>query len=214
MTTGAAPAQVRQHSQPPGHARFATPFPARFARFGSFDLDFGRQELFKDGSRVKLQGKVCEVLLILLESPGEVVTREALRARLWPNDAQVNYDANVNTTVNKLRQMLGDTPEKPIFVETIPRKGYSFVGRVEYADEPAARISGTVDQEADFGTLQSSSGWFSVLRPAPRGKWIATGALVLLLAGMLLGAALVLYAHRPATISVVSAVLGKKLPLL
>ena len=209
MNTGAAPAPVRPHSQPTGHSRFATPFPSRFARFGSFDLDLHRQELFRDGSRVKLQGKVCEVLLILLESPGEVVTREALRARLWPNDAQVNYDANVNTTVNKLRQMLGDTPENPIFVETIPRKGYSFVGRVEYADEAAARISGTVDREADFRTMHSSSGWFSALRSAPPGKWIATGALVLLLAGMLLGAALVLYAHRPATISVLSAVLGK-----
>src|SRR5882724_9073671 len=132
MNSGHAPAQYPLGSQPNNSSVSAPPFPLRYARFGSFDLDLQRQELFKDGSRVKLQGKVCEVLLILLQNPGEVVTREALRARLWPDDAQVNYDANVNTTVNKLRQMLGDTPEKPIFVETIPRKGYCFVGKVEY----------------------------------------------------------------------------------
>ncbi|HMI51979.1 MAG TPA: winged helix-turn-helix domain-containing protein [Candidatus Saccharimonadales bacterium] len=206
MNTGLAPARSLEHSQPRDSSRPAAPFTSRFAHFGSFDLDLARQELFKDGERVKLQGKVGEVLLILLESPGEVVTRGALRARLWPNDAQVNYDANVNTTVNKLRQMLGDTPEQPLFVETIPRKGYSFVGKVEYADQPATRPTGTDGPEAGRHAARSSGGWFSALRSAPPRKWIATGAFVLLLAGMLFGAALVLYAHRPATVSVVTAV--------
>ena len=109
----------------------------RYVRFGSFHLDLQQQELFKDGARVKVQGKVCGALLILVEHPGELVTRESLRARLWPADTQINYDANVNTTVNKLRQVLGDTPERPAFVETIPRKGYTFIANVESVEKPA-----------------------------------------------------------------------------
>src|SRR5580704_11062624 len=93
----------------------ATPLPAtRYIRFGMFHLDLRREELLKNGTRVKLQGKVYQALLALIEKPGEVVTRETLRMRLWPANTHVNYDANVNTTVNKLRQVLGDSPEQPV----------------------------------------------------------------------------------------------------
>src|SRR6476660_7595218 len=109
--------------------------PARYVRFGPFHLDLRKEELLKNGTRVKLQGKVFQALLALLEKPGEVVTRQALRNRLWPSDTHVNYDANVNTTVNKLRLVLGDSPDKPVFVETIPRQGYCFVGTVERRNE-------------------------------------------------------------------------------
>src|SRR6266481_8928957 len=108
--------------------------PARYVRFGSFHLDLRKEELLKDGTRVKLQGKVYQALLALLEKPGEVVTREALRMRLWPSNTNVNYDANVNTTVNKLRQVLGDSPDQPVFVETNPRKGYSFIAGLNYVN--------------------------------------------------------------------------------
>jgi len=103
----------------------ATLAPARYVCFGTFHLDLKKEELFKDGTRVKLQGKVYQALLALLQKPGEIVTREELRMQLWPSDTHVNYDANVNTTVNKLRQVLGDSPDQPAFVDTIPRKGYS-----------------------------------------------------------------------------------------
>ncbi|HZC66198.1 MAG TPA: winged helix-turn-helix domain-containing protein, partial [Candidatus Dormibacteraeota bacterium] len=109
-------------------------YPSRYACFGEFCLDLQKRELCKDGTRVKMQGKVCDVLMILMEKPGEVVTREVLRMRLWPPDTRVNYDANVNTTVNKLRQVLGDSCEQSTFVETIPRKGYSFIGAVEFKE--------------------------------------------------------------------------------
>src|SRR5213595_677004 len=78
----------------------------RYVLFGPFRIDQQRQEVTRNGSRLKLQGKVYQTLLTLLEKPGEVVTREELRMRLWPADTHVNYDANVNTTVNKLRQAL------------------------------------------------------------------------------------------------------------
>src|ERR1700680_381290 len=110
----------------------------RYIHFGPFRIDQHRQEVTRNGSRVKLQGKVYQILLALLEKPGEVVTREELRMRLWPADTHVNYDANVNTTVNKLRQALGDSSEKPLYIETIPRKGYCLIVAAESADVPVA----------------------------------------------------------------------------
>src|SRR4029077_2694881 len=107
----------------------------RYLCFGQFQVDLQREELFKEGSRVRIGSKVFQVLLALVERPGETVTREALRARLWPGDTFVNYDANVNATVNKLRLVLGDSPEKPMYVETIPRQGYCFLGTVERSNE-------------------------------------------------------------------------------
>src|SRR5437868_8898419 len=111
---------------------------SRYIRFGPFQVDQHRQEVTKSGSRLKLQGKVYQVLLALIEKQGEVVTREELRMRLWPADTHVNYDANVNTTVNKLRQALGDSSEKPLYIETIPRKGYCLILQPEFADVPMA----------------------------------------------------------------------------
>ena len=125
-----------QFSRPDVDVDAARNPPARYVRFGSYELDLRRQELFREGLRIALPRKVLEVLLILLEKPGDVVTREALRARLWPPDSQVNYNANVNTTVNKLRQVLGDSTGQPAFVETIPRRGYSFIARTEYSNQP------------------------------------------------------------------------------
>src|SRR5277367_6445224 len=119
---------------------FAPPSTPRFLRFGPFQIDQQRQEVTKNGSRLKLQGKVYQVLVALLDKPGEVVTREELRQRLWPADTHVNYDANVNTTVNKLRQALGDSTEKPLYIETIPRKGYCLVIPSEASDVPGSPL--------------------------------------------------------------------------
>src|SRR5204863_7404691 len=107
----------------------------RYIHFGPFRIDQQRQEVTRNGSRLKLQGKVYQTLLTLLEKPGEVVTREELRMRLWPADTHVNYDANVNTTVNKLRQALGDSSDKPLYIETIPRKGYCLLVQPEVSDK-------------------------------------------------------------------------------
>jgi DNA-binding winged helix-turn-helix (wHTH) protein len=137
----------------PGHSAGATkPVfpPCRYACFGSFHLDFKKEELFRDGVRVKLQGKVYQALFALLQKPGEIVTREELRAQLWPSDTHVNFDANVNTTLNKLRQVLGDSSDKPAFVDTITRKGYSFVAKVEYLDQPRTPLMPEPRQDSAF----------------------------------------------------------------
>src|SRR2546429_9307432 len=107
----------------------------RYVLFGPFRIDQQRQEVTRNGSRLKLQGKVYQVLLTLLEKPGEVVTREELRMRLWPADTHVNSDANVNTTVTKRRQPLGDSSDKPLYIETIPRKGYCLLVQPEVSDK-------------------------------------------------------------------------------
>ena len=125
-------------------------FSARYIRFGPFQIDQQRQEVSKKGVRLKLQGKVYQVLLALIEKQGEVVTREELRQRLWPADTHVNYDANVNTTVNKLRQALGDSPEKPLYIETISRKGYCLVVQSEVADSP--EVVSPLDPVNGFGS--------------------------------------------------------------
>jgi DNA-binding winged helix-turn-helix (wHTH) protein len=175
----------------------ATRAPERYVCFGAFHLDLKKEELFKDGTRVKLQGKVYQALLALLQKPGEIVTREELRMQLWPSDTHVNYDANVNTTVNKLRQVLGDSPDQPAFVDTIPRKGYSFVGQVRYVDQPVAQLSPKVAEllpiAADQQRAESKSSFF---RAAILSKWFTAAVVVLVIASMLFGAALVLYAHR------------------
>ncbi len=171
--------------------------PARYVRFGSFHLDLRREELLKDGTRVKLQGKVYQALLALLEKPGEIVSREALCKRLWPSDTHVKYDANVNTTVNKLRQVLGDSPDQPTFVDTIPRKGYSFVAAIEYLDQPPPQQNQEPEEKSSaVAETLSGESKGSFLRAAFSSKWFAAGVISLVLAGMLFGAALMLYSHR------------------
>jgi len=171
--------------------------PSHFLRFGDFYLDLQREALFKDGARIKLQGKVYQALVVLVERAGEIITREALRMRLWPEGTYVNYDANVNTTVNKLRQILGDSVEQPIFVHTIPRMGYSFVAKIEYLKEPLTpRLMREKDEVSSSSQEQPPRGRFAFLQWSVGLKWFTAGMVALLIFGMLLGAVLVLYAHR------------------
>jgi DNA-binding winged helix-turn-helix (wHTH) protein len=103
----------------------------------------------------------------------------------------------VNTTVNKLRQVLGDSPDQPVFVDTIPRKGYSFVAKIEYLDQPAPQqIQEPGENPSAAVEMASGESKNSTLRAALSSKWIAAGVILLVLAGTLFGAALILYAHR------------------
>jgi TolB-like protein/DNA-binding winged helix-turn-helix (wHTH) protein/Tfp pilus assembly protein PilF len=99
-------------------------------RFGTFEVDLPAGELRKGGLKLKLTGQPFQVLAILLERPGEVVTREQLQKRLWP-DTFVDVDHNLNTAINRIREVLGDSAESPRFVETLPRRGYRFIAPVE-----------------------------------------------------------------------------------
>jgi DNA-binding winged helix-turn-helix (wHTH) protein len=99
-------------------------------RVGPFELDVRARELRKDGRRVHLQDKPFELIAALVERHGEVVSREELRQRLWPADTFVAFDDSLNTAINKAREALGDSAESPRFIETVPRRGYRFVGPV------------------------------------------------------------------------------------
>jgi len=101
--------------------------PDGLVRFGVFELDARSGELRSKGSRVKLQDQPLQVLLAVLEKPGQVVTREELRARLWPADTFVDFDHGLNAAVKRLRDALGDTAENPRYIETLPRHGYRFI---------------------------------------------------------------------------------------
>jgi TolB-like protein/DNA-binding winged helix-turn-helix (wHTH) protein/tetratricopeptide (TPR) repeat protein len=99
-------------------------------RFGSFEADLRRGEVRRNGESIKLQEKPFQVLTLLLEQAGELVTREELRQRVWPADTFVDFDANLNTALNKLRRALSDSADNPVFIKTIPRRGYRFIAPV------------------------------------------------------------------------------------
>lgn len=175
----------------------------RYLCFGQFQVDLQREELFKEGSRVRIPSKVFQVLLAFVERPGEIVTREALRARLWPDGTFVNYDANVNTTVNKLRLALGDSPEKPMYVETIPRQGYCFLRTVERGCE-LLKTSGvlTIAAAEAVGGLAGQQEASSIIgRTLISGRFAALFTIgwgaAILLCGVLIGVGIVLLMHRP-----------------
>ena len=152
----------------------------RLVRFENFEVDLRAGELRKAGVRLKLPGQPFQVLAILLERPGEVLTREELQKRLWP-DTFVDVDHNLNTAINKIREVLGDSAESPHFVETLPRRGYRFIGQLERPLEPAVPV---VTVEPDRGS-QSRKAWFK----------IAAGVLAILVVALV---AVVAYRwHRP-----------------
>jgi DNA-binding winged helix-turn-helix (wHTH) protein len=168
-----------------------SPNQTRYVRFGPFYIDQQRQQVCRNGARLRLQGKVYQVLLVLLQKQGEVVSRDELKQALWPADTHVNYDANVNTTVNKLRQALGESTDKPLYIETIPRKGYSFISIAEFSEVPfpAAQGKSPASQAGDAdGALTSPE------NDARRShKWLTMIIVGLILAGMLLGAGAATY---------------------
>ena len=99
-------------------------------RFGEFQLDLEAAELRSNGSKTSLQGQPLQILAVLLENPGRLVTREELKKKLWPSDTFVDFDQSLNRAVNRLREALGDSAEQPRFVETLPRRGYRFIAPV------------------------------------------------------------------------------------
>ena len=172
----------------PANALALPSFPARYARFGNFQIDSERQELLHSGQRVRMQAKVFQTLLILVSQAGNIVTREEVGRRLWPGRSSSTLDANVNTAMNKLRQALGDSTDNPVYVETIPRRGYSFMAPLEFSDvaELATIESGQGSKPvAEVRTpFTASSPQFGYNLP------MALRVATLLLAGMVVGALL------------------------
>src|SRR6266446_8713187 len=143
----------------------------RILRFGTFEVNLRSGELRKGGVRIKLHGQPFEVLAMLLERPGQVVTREELRLRLWPTDTFVNFDHGVNTAINKLREALGDSADNPRFVETLPRRGYRLVAGVEGPDRATA--TETVLPVGVTGRRAVAVLPFNLLTPNPEDDYLS-----------------------------------------
>src|SRR5438445_9174135 len=126
-------------------------------RFDVFEVDLRAGELHKAGRKIKLQVLPFQALALLLERPGEVVTREEFEKRLWPGDTFVDFDHSLNTAIKKLRRPLGDANKKPRFVETLPKGGYRFIGTGEQAmrGSTPAKAPATTSQVSKVAKLLS-----------------------------------------------------------
>ena len=122
-------------------------FGMRLFRFDHFELDLHTGELRKHGVRLRLQGQPLQVLVALLQHAGDVVTREELRALIWTTDTFVDFDHSLHNAVARLREVLGDSTRTPRYIETLPRRGYRFIGSVEEVasfEPPKRQLSATV----------------------------------------------------------------------
>src|SRR4051812_3818816 len=129
-------------------------------RFGPFEADLRELELRKRGVKVRLQGQPFQVLAILLRRAGETVTREELRTEVWPADTFVDFDHSLNTAINKIREVLGDSAASPHYVETVPKRGYKFIAVVESAGVPHSREA-NVPNSVDVPELAASATEFA-----------------------------------------------------
>ncbi len=143
-------------------------------RFGGYQCDLLSGELQKNGAMVHLAGQPLQLLTILLERPGEVVTRQELQGRLWPGQSYGEFEGGLNTAVNKLRTALDDKAETPKFIETIPRRGYRFVAKLDMDGEKPQESGVEADGRAD-----AAGGAVSLLRRAVAGIAVAGGLFAL-----------------------------------
>jgi len=151
----------------------------RLIRFGVFELDLRSGELQKQGRKIRLEGQPVQILICLLENPGELVTREELHRKLWPADTFVNFEHGLNAAVKRLRQALNDSADNPRFVETLPRRGYRFIAPIQaVAPSGDAREANEQDQ-AD--RPQNSA---AVLHQRWPGTWKVSGVVLLVILGI------------------------------
>src|SRR5947208_6403103 len=141
---------------------------AEIQRFGTFEVDVRSGELRRQGVRIKLQEQPFHVLRVLLQRPGEVVTREELRSQNWTANTFVDFDNSLSTAINKLREALGDSADSPRFIETLPRRGYRFIAPVTGLD----------------GTTSETATGVSAAAPTRSRKIVVTAVIAVLAAGI------------------------------
>ena len=165
----------------------AVPSP-RAIRFGVFELDLRSGELQKQGRKIRLEGQPVQVLICLLENPGELVTRDELHRKLWPADTFVNFEHGLNAAVKRLRQALSDSADNPRFVETLPRRGYRFIAPIQVipasGEVPALNAHNPLPEGIDQEQVYPSEA--TVISEHPRWPhvWKALGFVLLLILGI------------------------------
>jgi TolB-like protein/DNA-binding winged helix-turn-helix (wHTH) protein/Flp pilus assembly protein TadD len=186
----------------------------RLIRFGVFELDLRSGELQKQGRKIRLEGQPVQVLLCLIEAPGELVTREDLHRKLWPVDTFVNFEHGLNAAVKRLRQALNDSADNPRFVETLPRRGYRFIAPVQMVADRDDASAVRVDEAAINGAPAAGDsppdqvGYSAKAVPALQWPWtrraiVLIAVLGILLLGILMVWKLHLGSHPPAIRSLV-----------
>src|SRR4051812_16000767 len=114
--------------------------PSQRVRFDPYEADLRTHELWNRGTRLKLSGQPFQILEVMLSRPGDLITREELREKLWPEHTFVDFKHGLNAAVNKLRDALNDSADDPKYIETLPRRGYRFIGQIEYPNVPPAKV--------------------------------------------------------------------------
>jgi cholera toxin transcriptional activator len=166
--------------------------PRRY-RFGAFEMDAVAGELRRHGIRIKLNAQPFQVLLMLMERPGQLLTREAISKELWPDGTFVDYEHGVNSAVNRIREALGDTAASPRFVETLARRGYRFVAPVErIGQEPGPATSkieraDAVEEQIDSPETETKLRILATAQDLPKASHAVVRNLFLLLQLMYLG---------------------------
>jgi len=139
---------------------------SRIIRFSTFEVNLDTGELRQRGQKVKLQEQPLPLLAALLERPGELVNREELRGKLWPADTFVDFDHSLNAAIKRLRDALGESAERPIFVETVARRGYRFIGNVEILTPSALSDLNSLKRDAETGRIPTE-----VSPTSASGRW-------------------------------------------
>ena len=166
----------------------------RLIRFGIFEADLSAGELRKGGSRIRLQEQPFQILTMLLERPGQVITREELRAKLWASDTFVDFEHGVNSGIARLREALGDSADSPRYIETLPRRGYRLIVSVEGVSQTPAppvaanggngTVSATITQSAPHASAADTAPHAPVDATAARFYWRRSAALAVLAAAL------------------------------
>ncbi len=175
---------------------------SKIYRFGLFEADLARGTLTRNGLRVKVQDQPFRVLILLLERPGEIVTREELRQKLWPEGTYVDFDGSVNVILKKLRAALEDDSDNPRFVETVPRRGYRFIAPVSSNDSTDALTESAPQPPSPSGQEVSPAIRSAPVPPrtSPRWTWVAAFSVATVLALAVIAASL-LWRYKPRSFS-------------
>jgi len=156
----------------------------RVLRFGAFDVDLRACQLRKHGLKIKLQGQTFDILNVFLENPGQLVTRDDLRRRMWPDGTFVDFGNSLNTAVNKLREALGDSASNPRYVETLPRRDYRFIASVEAVEQAAGLPRNAVEVAETPGPSLQGQAASTAPRPAARNAKMASRILRVVVAAL------------------------------
>src|SRR5258708_5958115 len=139
---------------------------AQTLRFDVFELDTRAGELRKRGVKLRLRGQPLQVLTILLERAGDVVTRDEIRAQIWPADTFVDFDHSLHNAINRIRETLGDSADTPRFIETLPRRGYRFIAPVEDVRPPQISANGSGKSSEAVAVVATA------MKPKRRAGWV------------------------------------------